>query len=169
MTEYIIEGLVSVQSKSIAIVKQAVSLIESGKPAKITVEEYNEEKEKKSAAKARSTAQNRLIYKGYQRIGKTLYGGDESHARNECKLMVGCRILYRDNAEFAQVFDDVIRPLSHEKKLSAMLLLSVSSIMTTPQATEYIKTIFAEYSQRGCYFLDLEGCEQYINYPEVSQ
>jgi hypothetical protein len=165
--ELICEAMVSVQAKLNELGGESVRILEAGSAVKLTAEPYDEAKEKKSAAKSRSTAQNRLIYKAYQRIGKTLYGGDESHSRNECKLRIGCRILYRDSEGFAQVFDNVIRPLSHENKLAAMLLISVSSIMTIPQATEYIKTIFTEYGQRGVYFLDLYGADEYINYPEA--
>lgn len=165
----IIDAMVSVQPRLVDIAADVISILQTGIPAKVTIEPYDEEKEKKIDAKARSLAQNRFIYKLYQRIGKTLYGGDESHARNECKLRVGCRILHRDSKDFAQVFDDVIRPLPHEKKLSAMTLISVSSIMEIPQATEYIKTILTEYGQRGVYFLDLEGASDYINYPEAQQ
>lgn len=165
--ELICEAMVSVQARLNELGGESVRILEAGSAVKLTAEPYDEAKEKKNAAKARSTAQNRLIYKAYQRIGKTLYGGDESHSRNECKLRIGCRILYRDSQDFAQVFDNVIRPLSHENKLAAMLLISVSSIMTIPQATEYIKTIFTEYGQRGVYFLDLDGAEEYINYPEA--
>ena len=167
--ELICEAMVSVQARLNELGGESVRILEAGSAVKLTAEPYDEAKEKKSAAKARSTAQNRLIYKAYQRIGKTLYGGDESHSRNECKLRIGCRILYRDSQDFAQVFDNVIRPLSHENKLAAMLLISVSSIMTIPQATEYIKTIFTEYGQRGVYFLDLDGADEYINYPEAAQ
>ena len=167
--ELICEAMVSVQAKLNELGGESVRILESGSAVKLTAEPYDEAKEKKNAAKARSTAQNRLIYKSYQRIGKTLYGGDESHSRNECKLRIGCRILYRDSQDFAQVFDNVIRPLSHENKLAAMLLISVSSIMTITQATEYIKTIFTEYGQRGVYFLDLDGADEYINYPEAQQ
>lgn len=167
--EIIIDAMVSVRPRVVDIAADVISVLQTGVSAKVTVEPYDESKEKKNSAKARTIAQNRLIYKTYERIGKMLYGGDESHARNECKLRVGCRILYRDSKEFAQVFDDVIRPLPHEKKLSAMTLISVSSIMEIPQATEYIKTIFTEYGQRGVYFLDLEGASDYLEYPEASQ
>ena len=167
--ELICEAMVSVQAKLNELGGESVRILESGSAVKLTAEPYDEAKEKKNAAKARSTAQNRLIYKAYYRIGKTLYGGDESYSRNECKLRIGCRILYRDSQDFAQIFDNVIRPLSHENKLAAMLLISVSSIMTIPQATEYIKTIFTEYGQRGVYFLDLDGADEYMNYPEAQQ
>ena len=164
--EIIIDAMVSVQSRVVDIAADVISVLQAGLPAKVTVEPYDEVKDSKEREKARTIAQNRLIYKSYQRIGKTLYGGDESHARNECKLKVGCRILYRDSEDFARVFDNVIRPLDYEKKIMAMDLISVSSIMKVPQATEYIKTIFTEYGQRGVYFLDLDGADEYVNYPE---
>lgn len=166
---FIIEALVSLQPKLQNIASESVKILESGSPVKVTVKKYDEAAEKKNAAKARTIAQNRLVYKSYKRIGDTSYGGDESLARNECKLKIGCRILYRDSKEFAQVFDDVIRPLDYEKKLSAMNLISVSSIMSVSQATEYIKTIFTEYAARGVYFLDLEGAGEYTDYPEAQR
>lgn len=164
--EILIEAFISLEPRIVDVAKDAALILTSGKVAKITVSEYDEVEEKKSAAKIRSIKQNRLIYKSYQRIGKTLYGGDESLARNECKLRIGCRILYRDSKDFAVVFDSIIRPLDYDKKIQAMNLISVSSIMEIPQATEYIKTIFTEYGQRGVYFLDLDGASEYVNYPE---
>lgn len=169
MFKELCEAFISVQPKLIEAAKEVALILQSGKVAQIIVEEYDEAKEAKNRDKARTIAQNRMIYKIYGRIAKTLYGGDESHARNECKLRVGCRILYRDSESFAKVFEDVIRPLEYEKKLSAMTLISVSSIMETPQATEYIKTMMAEYSQKGVYFLDLEGAQDYVDYPEAGR
>lgn len=167
VSQIIIDAMISVQTKVVDIAADIISVIQSGSPAKVTVEPYDEQKELIDQEKDRTIKQNRLIYRLYQRIGKTLYGGDESHARNECKLRTGCRILYRDSEDFARVFDAVIRPLDHEKRLMAMDLISVSSIMKVPQATEYIKTIMTEYGQRGVYFLDLDGAGDYLNYPEA--
>ena len=165
--DLIVDAHISVQPRLGQAAAEAIRIIESGKAAKITVEEYDEEQDKKTAAKLRSNAQNRLIYKIYQRVGKTLYGGDESLARNECKLRIGCRILYRERKQFSLVFDNIIRPLSHERRLMAMDLISVSSIMEIPEATEYIKTMMTEYGQRGVYFLDLDGASEYMSYPEA--
>ena len=165
MFEHKIEAMIEVQRKIVDIAADVVSIIQTEKPVLVTVEEDTEEKREAR----RTIAQNRLIYLIYQRIGKTLYGGDESHARNECKLRTGCRILYRDSKKFAKTFDEVIRPLPHELRLSAMNLISVSSIMKPKQCTEYIKTIMTEYGGQGCYFLDLEGASEYVNYPEAQQ
>lgn len=164
MIRFTIEALVSVAPRMVEIGRQLVAMLEQGAVEVILVYMDSDE-----AKKLRSGAQNRLIYKIYQRIGKTLYGGDESHARNECKLRIGCRILYRDSKDFAFTFDNVIRNLDYEKKLNAMTLISVSSIMSVGQGTEYIKTIMSEYGAKGVYFLDLEGADQYVDYPEAQQ
>jgi len=163
MGDHSIEAMIEVQRKIIDVAADAASIIQTGKPVLIIVQEDDEE----TRERLRSTAMNRLIYKLYQRIGKTLYGGDESHARNECKLRIGCRILYRDRKEFAATFDKCIRPMNQENRLNAMNLISVSSIMKVKQGTEYIKTIMTEYGAQGVYFLDLEGASDYVNYPEA--
>lgn len=163
MNEHKIEAMIEVQRKVVDIASDVAIILQSGKPALVTVEEDTEEKREAR----RSLAQNRLIYAIYQRIGKTLYGGDESQARNECKLKAGCRILYRDSKRFAKTFDEVIRPLPYHLKLQAMNLMSVSSIMKVKQSTEYIKTLLTEYGQQGVYFADLECVEQYMNYREA--
>lgn len=164
MAEWTIHGAISVHRSMQEAGAEVMRLIESG-PVEIIVQPFDET----ASDKRRSTRQNRLIYKLYQRIGKTLYGGDELHARRECKLKIGCGILYRERKDFAKTFDDVIRPLPHEIRLKAMDLVEVSSIMTVKMGTEYIKSIIQQYSERGCYFLDLEGADDYVTYPEAQR
>lgn len=161
MSEWTINGMVSVQRVMQDAGAEAVRLIESG-PVEVIVQPFDE----KATEKRRTLAQNRLIYRLYQRIGKTLYGGDELQARRECKLRIGCYILYRDRKEFAELFDKVIRHLDHETRLKSMDLIEVSSIMKIKQSTEYIKSIIQQYSERECYFLDIEGAEDYLKFPE---
>jgi hypothetical protein len=162
MGDHSIDAMIELQRIMANVASDAASILGESKPVIISVEEDTEEKREAR----RTLAQNRLIYLMYKRIGKTLYGNDESHARNECKLRIGCRILYRDSKSFAKTFDDVIRPLSHELRMTAMNILPVSSIFKVKQSTEYIKTIMTEYSALGVYFLDLEGAADYMNYPE---
>lgn len=154
MTEWTIHGAISVQRAMQEAGQEVMRLIDSG-PVEIIVQTHDE----KSSEKRRSTRQNRLIYSLYQRIGKTLYGNDELHARRECKLRIGCRILYRDKKEFAELFDRVIRNLDHETRLNSMDLVSVSSIMSVKQVQEYTSRIISTYSEQGCYFLDLDILE----------
>lgn len=162
MTEWTIHGAISVQRAMQEAGQEVMRLIDSG-PVEIIVQAHDE----KTSERRRSTRQNRLIYAIYQRIGKTLYGNDELHARRECKLRIGCRILYRDKKEFAELFDRVIRNLDHETRLKSMDLVSVSSIMSVRQGSEFVKSIMQEYTERGCYFLDIEGIEDYQNYREA--
>jgi len=165
MGEYLIDGMVALQPKIVEAAKEAAQIVESGFAAEIIVQKYSE----KDAAKRRTNAMNRLYFYIYQRIAKTLHGGDERHSRRECKLLIGCRILRRDSAEFANVYDIVIRGLEYEKKLKAMDLISVSSIMSVKQGTEYIKKIIEKYNEAGVYFADIEGIEQYSAYPEAQK
>lgn len=139
-------------------------IIQSGNVGRVDIHDLDP---KDAEELLRSLPQNRLIYKIYQRIGRALYGGDELHARRECKLVCGCRILYRDRQEFAQTFDLVIRPLTQETRLKAMDLIDVSSIMKVKQSTEYIKLMMQVYTEKGVYFMDLEGIEDYANYREA--
>lgn len=152
-----IDSMVSLQPAIVAASKHVVHLLEAGS-VELIVQPYDE----KVAEKRRNNAQNRLVYAIYQRIAKTLHGNDETHTRRECKLKIGCRILRRDNDEFASTYDRVIRPLDYETKLKAMDLVSVSSIMSIKQAREYITRIIDTYSQEGVYFSDIDGTEEYL-------
>lgn len=163
MKSFLVDGMISIQPKIIDVAKEVALVIQDGKAAEIIVQEYSE----KEAEKRRTAAQNRLYFYIYQRIGKTLFGGDELHARRECKLLIGCRILRRDKASFADIYDTVIRVLTYDNKLKAMDLISVSSIMNIKQGTEYIKRIIQRYSEMGVYFADIEGIDVYMNYKEA--
>lgn len=165
MGEYLVDGMISLQPKMVEAAKDAAQILDAGFAAEIIVQKYSE----KDAARRRSNAMNKLFFYIYQRISKTLHGGDDRHSRRECKLLIGCRILRRDSAEFANVYDIVIRGLEYEKKLKAMDLISVSSIMSVKQGVEYIKKIIEKYNEAGVYFADIEGIEQYSTYPESQQ
>lgn len=165
MLSLLVDGMVAVNPKVAEAAKKVIEILESGKSAEIIVQEYSE----KEALKRRTAAQNKLYFHIYTRIAKTLFGGDERHARRECKLLIGCRILRRDSAQFAEVYDVVIRGLDYEKKLRSMDLISVSSIMNIKQGTEYIKKIIEKYTESGVYFADIEGIEQYSAYPEAQK
>jgi len=103
----------------------------------------------------RSIPQNRLFYLMYDIIGKQLYGGDEHHARNECKLTIGVPILRRDSQKFQETYDKLLKPASYEDKLAMMEYISISSIFDKTQGTEYIKKIFDSYAQKGVRWSEL--------------
>ena len=143
--QVIIEAKVQIQNRMKYLAEQVTQKIDSGEPVMITLEKYDEKRERKST-------QNRMVYRIYSFIGKQLYGGDEDHARKECKLRFGCAILYRDSKEFAMTFDRVIRPLEHELRLEAMDLVDVSSVMTVEQCSEYIDTLINNWTLKGVDF-----------------
>ena len=97
----------------------------------------------------RTIPQNRLFYLMYDIIGRQLYGGDEHHARNECKLTIGVPILRRDSDKFHETYDRLIKPASYEDKLAMMEYISISSLFVKAQGTEYIKNMFDVYAQKG--------------------
>lgn len=160
MSKQVVDAMVAINAVMQKAGKEVVELLNSGKAVDVIVQEHVD-------TKARSVPQNRLIYEAYKRIGVTLYGGDELHARRECKLMIGCAILYRESDGFVRTFDKVIRPLPQEIRLEAMDLISVSSIMTVKQCKEFITNVINQYTLRGVYFADLDGADEYIKYPEA--
>ena len=140
---------------------ECYSIMTSGKVAYIFVSD-----DKKEFENLRSIAQNRMVYALYKRIADSIYGGDVNHARRECKLSIGCKILYNSSLAFARVYDNTLRVMDRERRLQAMDLISVSSIMSTAQCTQYIKSIINTYSEQGVYLLDIEGIEDYQGYKE---
>lgn len=162
MSTHQIDAMIEVNAKFALAGKEAVEILQGGDAVDVIVQ-------KRVDTKPRSVPQNKLIYLAYDRIGKTLYGGDEMLARRECKLTIGCRILLRDSEEFKASYDRVIRAFDYETKLSAMDLISVSSLMSIKQGKEYIDRIINGYTLKGVYFADLDGADEYLKYPEATK
>ena len=107
--------------------------------------------------KPRSTKQNRLQRLWCKEAAEQL--GDESaeDKRAYCKLMFGCAILYHEDEDFAQAFDDVIRPLSYENKIKAMRLpldMPVTRLMKTAQKKQYLDRIWEHFTGQGVRLTD---------------
>ena len=162
MGEYYIDSLIQVPTKHAESIKEAISLVESGKAAYIFVGEAEEDR-----APKRSNPQNNLSFLIYTRIAKTLYGNNVIHARCECKLRLGVFILRRDDLRFREIYDKRVRPLDYEAKLEIMEYFPVTSIMNKKQKTEYLKAVINDYTLKGVYLADLDGIEPYITYPEA--
>jgi hypothetical protein len=162
MSTHQIDAMIEVNAKFALAGKEAVEILQGGDAVDVIVQ-------KRVDTKPRSVPQNKLIYAIYKRIGDTLYGGDELHARRECKLMIGCKILYLESEKFVETFDKVIRPLPQEIRLEAMDLISVSSIMTVKQCKQFITDCMNQYTLRQVYFSDIEGTEEYSNYKQAQQ
>jgi hypothetical protein len=104
-----------------------------------------------SAGRRRSVEQNKLQRKWMMEIAEQL-GDDAECWRGYCKLHIGVPILRNENDDFREKYDRVIRPLSYEHKLSAMMIpldLPVTRIMTTKQKSSYLDGIIKYFGERG--------------------
>jgi hypothetical protein len=93
-----------------------------------------------SDQKARSLDQNALQWKWYGEIAAAMPDTPE-WAHCYCKLHFGIPILRRDSDRFRAVYDRYLKPLMYEQKMRVVELISVTSLFTVPQATEYMDAI----------------------------
>jgi len=101
--------------------------------------------------KKRSLKQNDLSWKWYSEAAEQLgeYSVDDYHAI--CKLELGVPIM-REDDDFRAAYDEVLRPLSYEKKIKAMgstLNFPVTSLMTTKQKSRYLDAVFSRFHGQG--------------------
>lgn len=101
-----------------------------------------------SNKKSRSLDQNALQWKWYGEIGETL-GETPGYAHSHCKLHLGVPILRRDSEHFQQMYDRYIKWLPYEEKIKAVELISVTSLFTPKQATEYMESIIKYCAENG--------------------
>ena len=106
---------------------------------------------------SRSHAQNRLAQRWFSDVATQL--GDQTHedVRAMCKLHFGVPILRAEDDEWRDVYDTAIKPLPYEMKLRAIVLMPVTSHMTTKQMTQYLDTIYTEFTGRGVVLTTPEG------------
>jgi hypothetical protein len=105
----------------------------------------------------RSVKQNRLQMLWLNEIASQLEGQTVEELRAYCKLTIGVPILRAQNEDFRKGYDDVVKPLSYEKKLAIMsepLDFPVSRLMTTRQATDYLEGIHKHFSEQGISLTD---------------
>lgn len=96
----------------------------------------------------RSLDQNRLAFKWYAEVGQQS-GQTSDEIHRYAKLTFGCPILCRDDPVFNGFFTLSIAPLSYERQLKAMTYLSVSSILSVKQMTEYLSQFERHYRGEG--------------------
>lgn len=109
--------------------------------------------------KARSIDQNAISHAWYEQIARELREDDELGWKCYCKLHHGVPILRAEDEEFREAYDQVIKPLSYEKKLIAMRHWPVTSLMTKPQLSKYLEAMQSDFGPRGVL----------LTFPEVSQ
>jgi hypothetical protein len=103
----------------------------------------------------RSLDQNALMWRWNDEIAKHFGDRTADDVHRENKLLIGCRILVRDDPDFAE-FVTNLSGLTYEQKLQAMDYLAVTSIMTTRQLSEFMDTVHRKFSQQGVMLTDPE-------------
>lgn len=69
-----------------------------------------------------------------------------------CKLRYGVPILRRDSEKFRGTYDRLIKPLSYEDKIEAMIRFDwpVTRLMSVAQKTEYLTEVENCFLEQGC-------------------
>lgn len=99
----------------------------------------------------RSTNQNDLAFKWYTEASVQLGDRLPHEIRAYCKLHHGVPIR-REEEDFREVYDRVLRPLAYEDKLAVMIEpidFPITRDMTTKQMTRYLDAVFADLTAQG--------------------
>lgn len=99
--------------------------------------------------KSRSLDQNAISHAWYEQLARELREDDALGWKCFAKLHLGVPLMRAEDAEFREAYDQVIKPLSYEKKLIAMRCWPVTSIMTKPQLSKYLEMMQTEFMARG--------------------
>jgi hypothetical protein len=102
--------------------------------------------------KSASTKQNKTQFMWFKEISEQKGDTTAQEVRAYCKLVIGVPILRDQNEAFRIRYDEVLKPLSYEMKLSIMgepFNLPVTSLMSTKQMSEYMDAIFRHFSSQG--------------------
>jgi len=98
--------------------------------------------------KDRSMDQNAISHAWYQQISNELREDTALGVKNYCKLHFGVPILRAEDEEFRKTYDIVIKPLAYEKKIAAMSVWPVTSLMSKDQLSQYLQSMQDGYLGR---------------------
>lgn len=102
----------------------------------------------KIGGKPRSLDQNAISHKWYEQVSNELKECSELDVKCFCKLHYGVPILRAEDDDFREAYDTAIKPLPYEKKLIAMRVLPVTSIMSVKQLSQYLEIVQDAYAGR---------------------
>jgi len=100
----------------------------------------------------RSTEQNALQRKWMAEIAEQREDEPAEYYRGYCKLRFGVPIMRRDDAEFCEKYDRILKPLPYETKIELMMEpidFPVTRQMNVKQKTEYLDEIHRHWSGQG--------------------
>jgi len=104
------------------------------------------------AGKSRTWIQNKLQRKWMNEIEEQLTGWTSEEARAYSKLVFGVPIRRRDDADYCEKYDRIIKPMTYEAKLELMaepMDFPVTRDMNTKQKTEFLDAVFRHFSEQG--------------------
>lgn len=101
-----------------------------------------------TTGRQRSLDQNSQAAVWYDQISTELREYTPAQVKAECKLRIGVPILRRDDEEFRQMYDRVVKPHDYETKLKIMEWMPVTSLMSTKQLSEYLEEMQRQYADR---------------------
>lgn len=97
----------------------------------------------------RSLDQNALQWAWAGEFARQMGDRTADEVQADWKLRHGIPMLRSEDELFRQSYDETIKPLPYERKIVAMKYMSVSSIMTVKQMTQYLETIQREAAEQG--------------------
>ncbi len=101
------------------------------------------------AGKKRSLDQNAIAHAWYAQVARELREDTELGVKAFCKLNFGVPILRAADEDFRGKYDRAVRPMQYEDKLTLMEWFPVTSLMTTPQLSEYLEKVRNHYQRAG--------------------
>ncbi len=106
--------------------------------------------------KDRTLSANALSHVWYGQADKQL-GQQIGTARNFCKLHFGIPILRYEDAEFQEMYDQVIKHNCYELKLKIMAYWPVTSLMSREQMARYLTAVQVHYADNEQIVLESVG------------
>ncbi len=101
-----------------------------------------------SDKRPRSLDQNAISFIWYEQIAREIGEYTPEGVRCECKLRYGVPIMRAEDEDFRAFYDLVIKPLTYEQKLRAMVYTPVTSLMNTDQLNRYLDDMQRAYIGR---------------------
>lgn len=99
--------------------------------------------------KARSLDQNAISHAWYEQVSRELREDTPLGVKAFCKLTMGVPILRAEDDEFRAKYDKAVKPMAYEDKLILMEWFPVTSLMTTPQLSQYLESVQRHYQRLG--------------------
>lgn len=99
--------------------------------------------------KARTLDQNAISHTFYEQVSRELREDTPLGVKSFCKLHFGVPILRAEDEDFRAMYDRVVKPMAYEDKLDLMSFFPVTSLMKTPQLSQYLESVQRHYQRLG--------------------